>query len=82
MSGSVWMFSDQIDDEDIVGIDIPEGNAKATPVEKGDFCGCQIYEDRQLTHSIFFEAFATQIYVTLKSGQFLKATGRFQLTFE
>lgn len=66
----------------LVGIDIPEGNAKATPVEKGDFCVCQIYEDRQLTHSIFFEAFATQIYVTLKSGQLLKATGRFQLTFE
>lgn len=55
---------------------------KPPPVEKGDFCGCQIYEDRQLTHSIFFEAFATQIYVTLKSGQLLKATGHFQLTFE
>lgn len=66
----------------LVGIDIPEGNAKATPIKKGDLCTCSIYKDRQLTNRIFSEMFKTQLYVTLKNGQFFHAIGRFQLTFE
>lgn len=66
----------------LVGTDIPEGDAKATSLKKGDFCGCTIYKDRQAKDIISCYPFTTQVYVTLKSGQLLEASGHFQLTFE